>query len=273
MRLAILSDIHGNLAAFEAVLTDLQRRPVDQIIIAGDIVVGSPDSAACWQLACSLRCPIVRGNHERYVAHYGTAQAPAVWATPRFAPVQWAVAQCSPAERATIDALPLFWRTPELPDLLIVHASLRSDNDSVAAYTPAAELAQMFPQLAEHWVIRGHNHLAQVREWNGRRIITTGAVGLPLDGNPAAQYLVLERHRSGWRYEHRVQPYDVAATVRRFHETGYLAAAGPISRLFLREVITAGHALVPFFRTYQRWSPDGSLPLAEAVERFLYDAT
>ena len=103
MRIAIIADIHGNLPAFETVLTDLRRQSPDLLVIAGDIVIGAPDSLACWQLAQSLACPIVRGNHERYLSHFGTATADPLWQTERFAPVQWAVQQFRDEERQTID--------------------------------------------------------------------------------------------------------------------------------------------------------------------------
>lgn len=56
MRIAVLADIHGNLPAFEDALKHVSQQKVDQIILAGDIVNGSPDSKACWSLAMSLGC-------------------------------------------------------------------------------------------------------------------------------------------------------------------------------------------------------------------------
>src|SRR6266545_5340154 len=153
MRIAVLADIHGNLAAFEAALDHVTRQRVDQVVIAGDIVVGSPDSAACWRLAQGLGCPILRGNHERYVAHYGTPSAAPEWSTERFAPVQWA-APLADDERRAIAQLPLRLSLPDLPDLLIVHASLRSDHDGVMAYTSDEQLAAMFPGVRERVIVR-----------------------------------------------------------------------------------------------------------------------
>ena len=269
MRIAILADIHGNLPAFEAALEHIAGQHVDQLIIAGDIVVGAPDSAACWRLAQSLDCPIVRGNHERYLAHYGTPSAAPEWESEQFAPLQWAVAQFTPAERQAIGQLPLALRGPDRPDLLIVHASARSDKDSVAAYTPDSELSTMFPAVRERLIVRAHNHVGQVRLWDDRMIVTAGSVGLPLDGSPTAQYLILDRRGDGWRVQHQSAPYDLEAVMRRFRETDYLVAAGPIGRLFMREVATASHQLVPFLRAYARWSAQAPISLAEAVGRFL----
>jgi predicted phosphodiesterase len=269
MRIAILSDIHGNLPAFEATLEHAQRQRVDQLIIAGDIVIGSPDTAACWRLARELGCPIVRGNHERYVAHCDTPVAPAEWAGEQFAPLRWGARQLTNDERASIEQLPLSLRLPEAPDLLIVHASTRSDHDSIAAYTPDPQLAAMFEGIDQQVIARAHNHLAQTRPWGDRLIISAGSVGLPLDGNPSAQYLILERRKQQWRFEHHSVPYDLDATLRRFHKTGYLTATGPIGRLYMREVATASHQIVPFLRAYRRWSETEMLSLDAALERFL----
>ena len=269
MRIAILADIHGNLPAFEAALDHVARQHVDRTIIAGVVVVGAPDSAACWRLAQTLHCPIVRGNHERYVAHFGRPDAPAEWATERFAPVRWGVDQLEEAEIAAIEVLPPYVRLPELPDLLVVHASLRADRDSIMPYTSDQQLAEMFPNLPERWIVRAHNHLGQVRLWEDRTIMTAGAVGLPLDGSPTAQYLLLEQRAGGWRIMHQSVQYDLDAALRRFRETGYLDAAGPMARLFMREVATASHQIVPFLRAYDRWSAREPLPLDQAVERFL----
>ncbi|HLK58516.1 MAG TPA: metallophosphoesterase family protein [Chthonomonadaceae bacterium] len=269
MRLAILADIHGNLPAFEAALEHVAAQRVDRIVIVGDIVVGAPDSGSCWRLAQSLGCPILRGNHERYLFHFDTPHAPPLWKTERFGPVRWALTQCTEAERQCMADLPPFLQLPEAEGVFFAHASARSDNDTIVAYTPDSEIAAMFPDVTEPYIVRGHNHIAQVRLWEGRMIVTTGSVGLPLDGIATAQYLLLERHREGWKVQHQSVSYDVDATVRRFSETGYLEAGGPLARLFLREVATAGSQIVPFFRAYDRWQAETSLTLSEAVERFL----
>lgn len=269
MRLAILADVHGNLPAFEAALDYARQQRPDQIVIAGDLVVGAPDSAACWHLATSSAYPIVRGNHERYVAQFDQPDAPPIWQTEQFGPVRWAVAQFSAAERAAIEHLPAYLRLDNAPDLLIVHASLRNDRDTIAAYTPDAEIALMFPAVGEHTIVRAHNHAPQVRLWNGRMIVTTGSVGLPLDSMPTAQYLLLERSGGDWRIMHQSVPYDLEASARRFHESGYLDAVGPIARLYLREVMTASGQIVPFLRAYRRWQAAGPITLHDAVVRFL----
>lgn len=269
MRLAVLADIHGNLPAFEAALKHVSEQKVDQIILAGDIINGSPDSKACWDLAFSLDCPILRGNHERYAAHFGTPKASPLWSMEQFAPLQWTVGQLSEQDRHCRERLPLHMRLPEAPDLFIVHATERDDHDTVASHTPEQALRSMFPMAQESYIIRAHNHCAQVCVWERGFIVTSGSVGLPLDGNPTAQYLLLDQEKKGWKIQHQSVPYLLDETICHFHDTGYLSATGPMGHLYFREVVTASHQIVPFLRLYAQWSKQGDISLSKAVDRFL----
>lgn len=265
MRIAIIADIHGNLLALKAVLAHIESLHVDSVVVAGDIVVGSPDSLACWELVKALGYPVLRGNHERYVFDLGTERAKPEWSQPQFGPVQFAAAQLGEAVRLELAALPLSLRLSEAPDVLFTHASARNDTDLVFPYTRDAEIVPMFAGSEERWLIRGHNHYAGVRLWGERRIVTVGSVGLPLDGTPAAQYSVIERGANDWALQMYAVPYDVDAAVRRFVDAGYLDEAGPMARLFMREVETASSHIVPFLKW---WKSHTTLPFAEAVEQF-----
>lgn len=249
MRIAVISDIHGNIHALEAVLENLASLQPDQIIVGGDIVDGAPDSAACWERVKQMGCPVLRGNHERYVFDFGTDRADPSWATPQFGPLHYTRKTLTNDQINELAALPTSWRSTDAPGVLVVHASARSDADSVLPHTPLEEIDAMFAGVEESLIIRSHNHISSTRDWRGRRIVTTGAVGLPLDGYPRAQFCLLTREANGnWRVDHRAVKYDVDATIRRFTETGYLDETGPLGKLFLREVATGAHHVVPFLR-------------------------
>jgi predicted phosphodiesterase len=260
-RVAILADIHGNLPAFEAALNHAADQNVDQIIVAGDIVIGAPDSIDCWKLALSLNCPILRGNHERYVAHYGTALASPEWSTEKYSPLQWAVSQLESQDCQAMDLLPTNLRLPDAQDLFIVHASEGNDSDTVVAHTPEEQLSVMFPSAKERYIIRAHNHVGQTRVWKNRFIVTAGSVVLPLDGNPTAQYLILDQEKGGWQIKHQSVPYPLEVVIQRFKDTQSLASTGPMGRLFFREVVKASQQLVPFLRLYKQWSKEGNISL------------
>lgn len=269
MRIAVFGDVHGNLAALEATLGEIERLKPDRIVVIGDVVDGAPDSLACWNRVAALGVPLLRGNHERYLFDYGTERASPEWSMPHFAPVRWARKQCDDGVRAQMAALPLHLKLPEAPELLFVHASFRNDHDSLFAHTPDETIVPFFEGSSEPWIIRGHNHLAGIKPWKGRTIVNLGSVGLPLDSHAAAQFAVLERRNSGWTVTHKAVPYDVDATVRRFRDSGYLEEGGPMARLFLREVATATHHFVPFLRYYGHPLREGKIDVAVAIDRFL----
>ena len=272
MRIALIADIHGNLAALEAALAEIETLKPDYLVVAGDVVDGGPDSGACWRRVRALGCPVIRGNHERYIFDYGTPRADPAWASPQFAPLRVAREEFTPTEVAELAALPTLWRDPALPELLVVHASLRSDNDSLFPYSTDAQIEPMFEGIdpAVRIVVRGHNHICSQREWAGRHIFTTGSVGLPQDGNPAAHFLLLEKNGGGaWIARHRMVRYDVGVTLRRFYESGYMDRAGPLGSLFYREVETGTHQVVPFLRFYGAARAHGmQWSLEETLGRF-----
>jgi hypothetical protein len=220
-----------------------------------------------------LGCPVLRGNHERYVFDYGTERAAPEWATPQFAPLHYTLRTLSAPQRRELAALPMAWTDSAAADLLVVHASLRSDADTVAPHTPAEKLDAMFAGATAGVIVRSHNHICSTRDWRGRRIVTTGSVGLPLDGEPAAQFCLLTRRAGNWQIEHHAVKYDVEATLRRFRETGYLEETGPIGVLFMREIATGAHHIVPFLRHYWRCRQSApGLELKSALEDFMRHA-
>lgn len=269
MQIAILADIHGNYAALEAALAAVGKLRPDKLLIAGDVVDGAPDPAVCWERVKAIGCPMLRGNHERYVFDFGTERADPIWATAQFAPLHFTVNRMTDVQRAEMAALPLEWSSPDAPGLLVVHASQRSDADTILPHTPAEEIDPMF-QTSAKLIVRSHNHISSTRDWRGRRIVTTGAVGLPLDGYPRAQFCVVTLTHGEWRVEHHAVKYDVGATLRRFRETDYAAETGPVGRMFIREVATGAHHVVPFLRYIgQRKLHEPTLSLEDAERDYL----
>ena len=267
MRLAVISDIHGNLAAFEAVLEDITQQRVDQVVINGDIINTGPDSLACLELAYNTGFALVAGNHERYIRDFDAPDRPEEWQSDLWRPSLWTAQQLGVERRAALHKLAWSY---EREDVLIVHASVRHDQDSLFGWTHEDELAAMFPGDLPSLIIRSHNHIPQFRPWGQRLIVSSGAVGQSLDGSPWAKYVIAEQRNNKWLVEHRTVAYDIEATVQRFQQSGYLEWAAPMSRLYLREVMFGTHHIVPFVRMWSLWREhEPTLSIDQAVERFL----
>jgi len=252
MRIAVLADIHGNLAAFEAALAAAQREAPDLLVVAGDIVNGAPDSRACWELARSEADVVLRGNHERYVLDRGTPEGEAAWLGPRFRPLAWTANELEGCFEA-LRALPI--ATAVADDVRVMHAAPGDDRVNLFPWSDDDVLERVLDPASEGLLVRGHNHLPFHRHLaDGRLLVSVGSVGIPLIGRPEAQFALVTHHsRRGWSVRHVSLAYDVEATLARFDDSGYLQAVGPIGQIFRREIATGSHQLVPFVRFEQRW--------------------
>ena len=265
MRVAVLTDIHGNIHALEAVLEHLGAQNIDQVVVAGDTVNVCPDSRVCWERVKRLGCPILRGNHERYLYDYGTPRADPAWSEERFKPLLLARAQFTSGDLAGMRALPM---TYKLPGLLITHALPRNDYGSLRATTTTDELRAALGDVEENYIVRGHNHQGFEHHWDDKHLYSLNALGLPLDGNRDAPYGILEQTGSDWILHRQRVPYNVEAALARFDQD-YLAAAGPAALLLKEELRTAELRIIPFLNAYLARVDSGEMTLEHAVAQYL----
>lgn len=265
MRLAILSDIHGNKHALETVLEHLHTQTIDQIIIAGDTVNLLPHSKHCWDTVQALDCPILRGNHERYVFDFGTENAMPEWSEERFKGLAWIQEQFRPKDLQAMRKLPM---TYHIEDLLVTHASARHDQDLIFDNSTHDELDAMFPETTAQLIIRGHQHKWHTRSWQKRKLITLGALGVPLNGTGQTQYLILEKQNTTWHAEKQFLTYNHEAALADMNDA-YINAMGPLGHIFKLELKSANPQVMPFFRQYFEALESKALSLQQAVEEYV----
>ena len=186
MRIALISDIHGNLVALDAVLMDINREQVDQIICLGDVATIGPQPRQVVERLRKLDLISITGNHESYLLNPNLSDEEAD-APPWLGEMMgWSTAQLS---RADFDYLRSFQPLLEIPfdaahSLLCFHGSPRSNTDMILATTPAAALDKMLTGHAATVMVGGHSHVQMVRQHNGRMIVNVGSVGEPLEHMP-----------------------------------------------------------------------------------------
>ncbi len=209
MRVAVLADIHGNLPALEAVLTDAEHAGVDAFVLNGDIVTGPMPAQTLDRLqALGDRAIWVHGNCEREVLHAydGGAptgsQPPDVWAT-----TEYSAAQLSRHHRDLIADLPLsvVVEVDGLGPVRFCHATTRSDTEIVLVDSPISTYTEAFADCDEPTVVLGHTHMPFDRLADRRRFVNPGSVGMPYAGVPGAYWALL-----GPRVELRRSDYDGA---------------------------------------------------------------
>jgi predicted phosphodiesterase len=196
MRIAIVSDIHGNLTAFEAVLADLRLTAPDLIFHGGDLADAGSNPVEIVDRILDLGWPGVIGNTDEMLARPETledfanksAAPPALWAVIR---------EMAAATRAALGAERIAWlgslpRMQTEGPMALVHASPESTWKAPAPEASDAELESIYSPLGQPLVIYGHIHRPYVRSVSGMVVANTGSVSLSYDGDRRASYLLLD---------------------------------------------------------------------------------
>lgn len=277
MKLAVLADIHANLAAFTAVIADVEQWQPDVVIIAGDIINRGPQPRACLELALSMQeqrgWHILRGNHEGYVLSYDqdiqTGRPPQGGRRALLGPIIWThreVQDLLPAIRALPTHLALTTRGGAVK---AYHASIHHDRDGLLPSHTQLELhSRIDPRAAVFCT--AHTHMPFVRHVGTTLVVNVGSVGLPFDGDWRAAYARITLEQEVWHAEIARVPYNRAATLRAAREV-MVPASGPIAHIMVREIETARSLLFDFVPVYNEPVIAGVISLDEAVDRFLAD--
>ena len=230
MRLALLSDIHGNLTALEAVLAELTHEAVDEILCLGDVAIFGPQPQATLARVRELGCPVVMGNTDAWAL----APQPHPFRneeTPKFNAIElWSAEQLDEAARSLIRSFQptLTVALSDEVSLLAYHGSPRSFHEAIVATTPEEHLAEFFAGTVASILVGGHTHEQFSRRWQGRIVINPGSVGLPYerlaDGrtrNPAwAEYALLAWEQGRLHIELRRTPVDVQRIEQAVRQSG-----------------------------------------------------
>ena len=259
MRLAVLADIHGNLAALEAVLEDVEQLGVDGMIVAGDFV-DRPQPLEAVRAVQALGACAIRGNRENYILAYHGPDAPDHWRTAtQWIGLRWLYERLDREALDYIASLPehCVYEAGSTDPIRVVHASPRSmtenvlpshDRDTMKLYEKAGLLKlrpdsqltidDVLDRLEEPVLICGHSHIPWKRERDGRLAVNPGAVGIPINGDTRAQYALLSWEGGRWKAGHRAIGYDRDRIRAAYLESGILEIEGAFARAQLRAIET-----------------------------------
>ena len=218
-RVAVVSDVHANVAALTAVLADIEAEGADLLVSCGDLTWGShPDETVALMRALGARALFVRGNGERAVLEIAGGRRTAE--SPREA---WVPARHSGNSLEFIAAIPfsIVIEITGLGPVRFCHGSPRSDTEVVTPATPGGRFSELCAGVDEHVLVTGHTHLQFDRRVAGRRSINPGSVGLPYhEGEPGTAYWAL----LGPDVTLRQTRYDITAALEAGPASGDPAA-------------------------------------------------
>lgn len=219
MKLAVISDIHGNLPALDAVLADIQSQGVDQIVNLGDIVSGGLFPAETADRLMPPHIPTIRGNHERQLLEQDVSDMSLSdrHAFDRLHAAHWQWLKSLPAELTFNE------------DILMVHGVpgdglvylLEEVTASGVRPSSEARVLSLIANKDVSLILCGHTHIPRKLQLaDGQLIVNPGSVGLQAyddntpyahvmeSGSPHARYAIVERHNGLWKAEFKAVEYD-----------------------------------------------------------------
>jgi len=225
VRIAIVSDIHGNRTALEAVLADLRLTSPDLILHGGDLPYGGANPAAIVDHIRDLGWPGVLGNTDEMLFDPESLASVAAQ-SPHLQPLWTAIQETAAATCETLGEERLAWlrtlpRTQLEGPMALVHASPDSTWRAPAPEASDAELQSVYSPLGRPVAVYGHIHRSYIRTLPNITIVNTGSVSLSYDGDRRAAYLLLDGSTPSIR---RVE-YDVDKELQALSVCGLPHAA------------------------------------------------
>jgi putative phosphoesterase len=240
-RVAALADIHGNLPALEAVLSELASEDVDLVLVCGDVASGPLPVQTLEVLRALPRARFVRGNADRSLVSAFDGGQRSSWPGPA---ADWCASQLSREHRDFLasfsEAIPV--SVDGLGRVLLCHGSPRSDEEMMTMETPEERLREFLGGVDAHVVVCGHTHMPFERAIGPVRVVNPGSVGMPY-GTPGAFWALL-----GPEIEFRCTEYDRQAAAARIRQSAW-PGADEFARENVLSVPSAEEAFA-FFRAH-----------------------
>jgi putative phosphoesterase len=214
MRIAVISDIHGNLIALEAVLADIATKGTDQIVCLGDIASMGPQPRETIEKLRSLEnCLVIQGNTDAWCdVKMFDNYVPRTERERRMMEIfRWGMERLSQEE---VEYLLRLRPRHEITlggrdSILFVHGSPRKNNEAMLPTTPEDALKEMLDGVEARIIACGHAHWPMIRPCGEKIVFNVGSVGWPMDGDPRAAYGLITWSRGNLSTELCRVGYDV----------------------------------------------------------------
>lgn len=223
MRIAFLSDIHGNATALEAVFRDINQHKVDRICVLGDLCFRGPEPKRVLDMIRSLDADVIKGNADEWLVRgIQQGEVPDEALDIMGKEREWTLNRLSEDDLAYLRDLPNDLVVNDLD--LIVHAFHATPTSLFEPVLPdqteRIEETIMSRDEADLYVY-GHIHQPFIRSMHGKNIVNTGSVGMPFDGHPLASYLLVEIEEGRHRLHLNRVPYNREHVVELYKQSGY----------------------------------------------------
>lgn len=276
MKVAILSDIHGNLPALEAVAHHIEQWQADTVVVAGDVVNRGPRSLACWQFVQQQRQQngwhLFRGNHEEYVMEHQRLQTLPDGPTGELARLSYHTYLQFNADIRPLQQLTDGWSVigPDGRELRIRHGSMQHNRDGIYPETDEVTIEHKIAPAPAVFVT-AHTHKPFVRQLPQTLVVNTGSVGTPADGDGRASYAQLVWHNGRWQATIQRVAYNTDQTRQDYFTYHILEKGGPLSWLLFYEWQLASYVFPVWSSRYWTAVLAQEIDIETAVGNYLHE--
>ena len=216
MKIAVISDIHGNMEAINAVMQDIESKNCEKIFVLGDYAMAGPEPSQAVGFFMSkqydLNYTMIQGNTDLMIAEYNTKLYETLKTK---APVMAEALKndakiLSKTEKMFLKCLPIQQEIDiEGVKFLLVHGSPRKNNEDILPNTPMQEVEKMLKNVDANVILCGHTHIpCGFQLENKKTVVNVGSVGRPFTPEPKSCYLIISVEKGRCVFEHQFVEYN-----------------------------------------------------------------
>ena len=212
MRVAVISDIHANLIALEAVLKDIEQENCEHIICLGDLVLAGPQPKETLEFIQQQNWTIVQGNTDKLIVDYGQdiigmlKENYPVMANALVDDINYITED----DKKFLEELaPMIFADIDGVKILFVHGSPRANNENILPGRPLDEIEEIIADTEADLILCGHTHIPCGYQTNKKQtVVNVGSVGRPMTPSPLACYVVVDSENGIFNVRHKFVDYD-----------------------------------------------------------------
>lgn len=230
MKIAVLSDIHGNLLALESVLEDIQSKNCDKILFLGDYALAGPEPTDtvnfCMSLSEHDNVEMIQGNTDKMIVEFSediyqkVAQGAPIMANA----LREEANTLGEKQKQFLKELPTT-KSLTIDDvkILMVHGSPRRNNEDIMPDTPLEKVEEMLSGVNEDLILCGHTHIPCGFQTNTKQtVVNVGSVGRPFTENPESCYAIISTKGNGeFEVKHNFVKYDNIQAAKTLSERSF----------------------------------------------------
>ncbi|MDV3425654.1 MAG: metallophosphatase family protein [Bacillota bacterium] len=273
MKIAVLSDIHGNLTALNAVLNHLDKQEIDKFIIAGDHIVDCPEPNEVLEKIEKLNAYVIKGNREDYILNYHKGLHDEWSRHKQMAATVWTYNVLDKENLKYIEKLPeqLNIYLPGTDGIRVVHGSPTNINEEIFPDKYPERIEKALNGIKETVLICGHTHQPWSRTVYNKLIVNPGSVGVSFNKDNCAEYAVLTWEDNKWTVSHHQAEYDLKKLEQLFFERHFMEKCRTWSRLTLQSIKKGENITLDFVKYVYKLSENMGYGNSKLVPDCIWD--